>query len=1091
MFETERRMYHALGAKKISTLGITGFTKLSEEIIKTYGEPKLYADEIVKAVTMYKSLAQLIGGLTYFNLPVNYEFTKTMLDTISNLKSSAITPESLRQSLDEHIVDSKIDDTTLFNKLSDVSEIYTLYCENLALEYADKLDDLRIASSLISQHSFFTGKQVFIHGFDSFSEGQIWFLKSIVSHADKSEFIFANDEEASKKPELRAIKTLISRLKVAFSDCGVQTKFHTLDGCSYKPDTELIVANNIQNECEFIAAKIRRFITTERYTCNEIAVLVCNGDLAPRLLESMEEYGISCYADLPEPLITKPLFRFVISTLEALSMTPAKLMSYIRSGFVRVPAELEGYKTPDHNKRRFKLKGFSQGFFEFDESLKIRFITSRMTKRLSKRNMDRLEKAQFCYALKSRDWRSDWANAYRNNRGNTKGDELSWLEPLRTAIVTPLLDLKSACTDTTGDKITEAVCEFLLSTLEIQKTVLALCEKSDDLLKDKKLTEEFRQLWEMMVEVFESLHVSLKNEPMTISAYIDVFKGVCKATNIAKPPQVLDAVVVGDLERTRISDIKIAFIAGANTGMFPKNAYSTVSASVGFSGKEIELLADCGLELTSRLEHRYDYEQLLVHKALTLPSDKLFITAPLSDSSWNELLLSPIFDTLSKKGIPKRKIADGSELPLSFRASTLKAAKRLVAEQSSSEIRDVLITAIAQTSVSNSVDGFIKPYLSESNPAILLPDTSVKLFRFNESRFKFSPSSLEQMMGCRFKYFVSRGLRLEIPSAINEDEPLAFERGNIIHRCLDKILKSGELFNPKYSDDDELSKLVGTYITAYREERIPYNFMQTKRQFYIFDSFTSGIVRMLKQIRKEFANSKFIPSEFEKRVNFSFGKSDFIGTIDRVDRLTTPNSGEYVRVVDYKSGDVKDSRSIFGRMYYGLSMQMLLYLVAENQAKAGVNPVSALYLPSDGNKVKDSVLLPNSPADKLTKNWLKSHIPSGFVVKDNKAFDSVAFDDFKKWESEFKNQSGVIKSPLIELNSDEYERLQSYCEELVAKRVEIVRAGDVKAIPIVTSKSSQREICDYCEFSTVCRKSSEIIINENLMREVVSDEPDS
>jgi ATP-dependent helicase/DNAse subunit B len=120
-----------------------------------------------------------------------------------------------------------------------------------------------------------------------------------------------------------------------------------------------MTADNVIDECEFVAAEIRRLITTCGYSKNDTAVLLCNPDTVPRIKEAMAEYDISCYTDLPESIMTKPITRFIISALEATCLDTSEFLAYIRSGYVRVPETLENYSKRTvrrHNRLFARLK---------------------------------------------------------------------------------------------------------------------------------------------------------------------------------------------------------------------------------------------------------------------------------------------------------------------------------------------------------------------------------------------------------------------------------------------------------------------------------------------------------------------------------------------------------------------------------------------------------------------------------------------------------------------------------------------------------------------------------------------------------------
>jgi ATP-dependent helicase/nuclease subunit B len=615
LFESERGMYRLLGARKIAITEITGLSKLAADLLKKHGEPKLYADDIVKIVTMYKTLRRLSrsrrgeDAAPYVYTSVTFDSAKRFLDIIADLKSADISPALLKDSLlpNEENPDNNKQESGLADKLRSISEIYEAYSAFLnADEFADKLDDISRAADLIDSLDLLRGKEVFLYEFDGFSASQIKLIRAVSESADSVTILLRTDAEMSEVPEFRAVNTLISRLKR-----DIPFEVEVLGGESYSPRVELWQSDNVRGESEFVAAEIRKLITENGYICNDIAVLTCGGSPADstRLKQSLNEYDIACYTDLPEPIIAKSMTRFVLTALEAVGLDTPKLLSYIRSGYVRVRYDLENDDTvrnlrlasPDE----VRLKG-SNKKYAFDKG------GSRLTRRLSKRSMDLLERTAFRYALTRREWGKSFPK--------TSAD-LRRVEPLRNDIVRPLLDLKASCENKDGSEITEILCRFLLDTMQLQKTVLGLCEQTQSDFENKSLAEEFRQLWDLIIDVFESLYAALKGEQLTLGEYTELLRGVFSSVNIAKPPQVLDAVVIGDLSRSRMSDIKIVFVTGAVSGKFPKSC--AVAGGGIFTGRELESLSERGLELSSNLQQRYDFDRLVVNKTLTLPSGKL------------------------------------------------------------------------------------------------------------------------------------------------------------------------------------------------------------------------------------------------------------------------------------------------------------------------------------------------------------------------------------------------------------------------------------------------------------------------------------
>jgi len=973
LFETERGMYRALGGSGITAVDITGFAKLSAEIVKRHGKPKLYADDIIKQAEMYKAVSRLKSAFVYYK-GGGARFSAKMLELTEDFKSSAVTPRRLREA-----AALMNPGDALTRKTTDIAAIYASYCEGLEADFADRSDDLEKARALVAEHDLFAGTDVYVYEFDGFNKSQLNLLKAIAESADNLNIFVRTDAKISEKREFFAMNALVSRLE---RELGA-VEFCRLEGEAHAPEVEYWAAGDVYEESEFVAASIRELITKRGYSCSEIAVLACDPNSLPTLADALEQYEVSFFADIPEPIIKKPLTRFIPAALEAVGLDTDKLIAYIRSGWVRM------------GKRR-----------------------------LSKRHMDLLEK----YARKWNLTKKEWARKFPESNA-----DLNRIEPLREKIVADLNKLR-AVDSASGDEITAALYAYLIESMSLQRGVIGLCR-----LKGGGISEEYRQLWDLTVDVFESLYAALKDFPVSLGEYADLLREIFAKVNIARPPRVIDAVTVGDPERSRISGARAVFVIGANHGSFPKSAALPLENEI--TGRESETLAEYGIELNLRREERYNYERFIVNKAFALPSEKLYVCAPLKDAAFAELRLSPVFDNVKVNAVSKK--------PLSFWASTAQSARRLAAELSEKPRKAALLKAALREDFAEFPKSDCRHRLTE--------ETAAKLFDFTF----FSPTRLETLAGCRFRHFCEYGLRLDIPKAMNDDQPTSSERGNIIHYCLDKIMRI-DCAAFKNADDRELDALTEKYIDEYRNALLPHDYAKSRRQEHILRGYKPGIVRMLRHMRGDFAHSGFVPTHFEHRVSYPFGGITLTGKIDRIDVLDD-GARKYARVVDYKSG-IKEPD--FPAVYYGLDAQMPLYLFAVGEL--GYSPAAAFYMPSDGAKSGDA--LDSEPGLTLNretarKNWLSAHMPGGFVIADGGAAEA----DFAEQEKRYRKESGATARKMFfkakKLTPEAFGRLKAHCADLIAEQVGGIRRGVADAVPLA---SANRSACDYCAYSLAC-----------------------
>ncbi|MDR0196631.1 MAG: PD-(D/E)XK nuclease family protein [Oscillospiraceae bacterium] len=1063
LFETERNMYGLLGARKIGGINITGLSRLSADIIKRHAGAKLYADNVVKFATMYKTVARLSSSFVYYKRGGDSaRLAERMLDLTADLKAAGITPSLLRRgAIDINL--SSANDEALSAKISDVTEIYCAYCETLETEYSDKLDDAVRAAALIREHGGFSGTRVFVYEFDGFSESQITLLNAIADSSEGLSVLLRTDAMKSENRDFFAINSLINRFRTRAADFGGDFEHTDLGGEPNEPKIELWLAKDVYEECAFTAAKIRGLITEEGYSCGEIAVLTCQNDIMPKLTAAFSDYGITAFADLPEPIIKKPLARFIITALEAVSLETDKFLAYVRSGFVRVSANFENFYVPRRLRPALPQTDRRYGYAK---------IGGRFTKRLSKRNMDSMERAARRWALTKKEWGAPFPS---------QNAELHAIEPLRGEIVSALTALREAARDASGDRITEAVCSFLIDGAELGRTVLGLCNSRVlGEAERKALTDEYRQLWDLIVGIFESLHDALKGFKISLDGYTRLLRTIFSSVNIAKPPQVLDAVTVGDPERTRLNGARAVFVVGANMDAFPKSA----ARQGEFSGAELETLFESGLKIKAKRLERYRFERFIVNKALTLPSERLYISAPLRNGAWEETRPSPVFDVLKKSGRAEG-VNSVSDLPLSFFARTLKTVRGRFAEslgdgaRRDAEILRKALNAVGDGAFAERLEG-----RGRGAEHSLNPETAEKLLGFDY----FSPTRLETLMGCRFKFFCGSGLGIYALAEQNNEEPTALERGNIIHFCLDALLRGYARQPEKFSglSAAELDAAAERCIGDYRDTKLPRGYALTKRQEYILKSFKPGLLRMFGHIRDDYENGGFKPDSFEKRVDFLFGGVCLTGKIDRIDSFSDPPR-EYVRVVDYKTGAGKKD---FSSVFYGLNMQQLLYLFAVCEQR-GAFPASALYMPANGFSFEGALEPENGSvsrnASEIRKNWLAAHISEGIYIADG----SKAEEDFLKQIERYKQESGGSRMTTVNargLTPAAYEKLKDHCSKLIKAQIRRAVRGNVAAVPVVSEKGEGA--CDYCDYLRACggdKTKKAKIIDRNAIERVIGE----
>lgn len=1061
-FDTEIALYKRVKGEKLIDITVTSFSKLSEKIIGLYSVKGEYADDIVKKMMMFRTLNDLKGNFEFYERHIRKpEFPAFMLDVISTLKSGGIAPADLKRLLDS----GKEMPKSLHDKLSDIFVIYKEYSDNLGKCFSDRLDDVMKAARLAEENGFFSHKDVYFYSFEEFSGNQLAFVKTALETAKNSVLTLTTDSAHSREQRFFAANKLLARL---FTYAGKYKVTVIPETMPEAEETTVVRAGNMYGECKWIAAEINSLVTEKGYRYKDIAVLCGNGEY-PVILESqLKKYNVPAFLDIPVSIIEKPLARFALFVLDALSLETEAILRYIKTGFVFITI----------NGKRVKL---------------------------TRRQINLLES----FARKWNVTAKEWAKPFPKN------EETEAVEELRKQIVKPLKELKKRIEGQTGDVITRELCSFLMDEdkMNIESSIMGLCkanfeQSSDELVTDEKKVEEYRQLWSKIVSVFESAYAALEGYKIDLSAYRKLLGEIFGQTTIAKPPQFIDTVTVGDIERTRTAAPKIVFICGVNEGIVP----ASLKPKGAFSAAETELLLSESLPVGKDRTDRFSSELLHTSKAVKLPSEKLFLSYSVWDLSGNPLEQSHIL-----KEIEGNRIIAEEQPPLFYCRTEASVKEQLAADYcGNSEEREALMEAIEDEEYKARLEAaFLKSGTEGYKHGIAQSEREMLKYLPRES---YSPSAIETLDSCRYRYFCKYVLRL---SEEGEKSLDPISKGNIIHSVMETVLKIYSEETKQYRekggeekpvfDEARIAALCKAEADRYISEELMGDFGSDNR----FNVLLEGVVRTAEKLVMhtiaDFEASKFIPCQFERQVSFDIPKikdSDpeirVEGKLDRLDVLTDENGQEYYRVADYKTGSTVMKA---GCLEYGRNVQMLLYLNAICEEMGGI-PSGAFYFPSSDEKTLnaasafegmtiegDKLKFPEnmSEADKKAilgslererksledKQWVTSHIPSGIqvvysVTEEGNTITDPATEDISSLENRYRTMISSGGKPSRasvmskeEFLHDEYARLISHIESTVRKNITEVNGGSFDAMKYTADNDKDNE-CRYCEFKAFC-----------------------
>jgi ATP-dependent helicase/nuclease subunit B len=180
------------------------------------------------------------------------------------------------------------------------------------------------------------------------------------------------------------------------------------------------------------------------------------------------------------------------------------------------------------------------------------------------------------------------------------------------------------------------------------------------------------------------------------------------------------------------------------------------------------------------------------------------------------------------------------------------------------------------------------------------------------------------------------------------------------------------------------------------------------------------------------------------------------GVIDRVD-LYEGDGSVYLRVVDYKSGRKELDPT---QIYWGLQLQLLMYLMAALSAKPGAEPAGAFYFHIDDPLVDlDEGLRERAEREIAQRLRLRGIVLAdtavvGFMDRDGTSMKQVF------------NKDGTLSAFASAASLEEMHNLLDHAKRTAEKLASSMRKGGIAVSPAKTNTFSA---CKFCEYAGVCR----------------------
>lgn len=857
-YSEEKKLMAELQENSIINAEVITFKRMAERVqTEVAGRTKSLLSKSGKAMIMYSILDKQKDKLQYIkNSSNNIDLG---IQTIKDFKKNVIKYQDI-----EGLIES-VDKPLLKAKLQDVNIIYSEYEKCIQEKFLDEEDKISKLATSLESSTMFDNSDIYIDEFSGFTKQEYQVIAKLLKKARKVRLAICLDElnEKNKTDIFYFNKSAVEELIDIATECGVEVEkpiylnkqyklkkpeLKHLEQNLYAPtyakyagevkNIKTILTLNPYEEIEYVAKNIIKLVRDEGYKYSDIAIIARNIDeVQSKVKAILGNNGIPVFIDNKEDLARSQFIKYILALLEILAKNWSQeaVISYIKSGFLKIDED-DIYKLEN-----YVIKWGIQG---------------------------------------SKWYKEDWEYEEEN------------FNELREKIVLPILDLKAKLEgQKTATNISKAIYSFLDKNdiyTQIEEKIKKY-EESGNIL----LSKNCKASLENLIEVLDEIIYIFEDQKMSFEKYREILKIGLSYKELGNIPEVIDQVILGDIERSRSHEIKIAFILGVNDGNFPR-----INKIEGFlNDDDRETLKSLGKEIAKgSLELTYE-DQFNIYKALTTAKEKLYLMYTSTDKDGATLRQS-ILITKIKRIFPNLKEEStilNSEPEITSKQATFQELLfELQKLKNGEQIDDIWYEVYNWYKTDPKWSNILEKAMIElkylKTPEKISKENIEKLYG---KTLKTSISKLETYRRCPFQYHLKYGLKLQEKE---EFKVRAIDTGSFMHEVIEEFFRRAE--DVKKITEEEISKLVDEIILDKLSLRKNYLFTSNKKFIALTNRLKRIINKSLGYIVYQIQNSDFTVLANEVEFSKTINNVEITGKIDRVD---ISNDGDFLRVIDYKS----------------------------------------------------------------------------------------------------------------------------------------------------------------------------------------------
>lgn len=794
-----------------------------------------------------------------------------------------------------------------------------------------------------------------------------------------------------------------------------------------------------REEVHQTALYIRHLIREQGMSYRDIAVVI--GDLEGYASYVETEFGqleIPCFLDRTRGIVLNPMIEYIKSALQLYikDFSYDTVFHFLRSGMADISREeideLENYV----------IRTGARGY--------------RTYSRLFTRRTEELQ---------------------GNAEGSEQAEEktMERLNRIRQQFMDAVEILHMGSREKAGDYVSH-LYDFLEQN-QVQQKLLNYqqqFEKEGDLSRAR----EYAQIYRLVMDLLDQVYELLGEEEISRQEFADILEAGFGEITVGTIPQSVDRIVVGDMERTRLKQVKVLFFLGVNDGNIPKNA----SKGGIISDMDREFLIESGTEMAPSPRQQMYIQRLYLYLNMTKPSEQLYLSYAKVNSEGKGIRPSYLIDTV-RKLFPAMSVEYPQNRSRLEQIEGRQEGARYLAEELREYVEGTLPEEERQ-------DFYLMYRAYEADAAGRDLLTRAAFRRYRESglsrivaralygqQLENSVSRLETYAACACRHFLQYGLSLQ------EREEFGFEAsdmGTVYHAVLENFAGKLAESNLTWWDftEDFAAKAVKESVEAYAATYGETVLYSSARNEYAITRMSRILTRTVLTLQKHLKQGSFQPDDYELSFRFAEDldsihvdlsedeKMHLQGRIDRID-VSEDTEHVYVKVIDYKSGNRKFD---LAALYYGLQLQLVVYMNAAMEMESRkhpdkeIVPAALLYYHIDDPTIETPVELTDEQINeqilaKLRMNGVVNSDPGVVERLDRYMQDkSVVIPVEKKKDGSFSARSGV-------LSREEMQLISSYVDAKIRSIGREILDGKIAANPY---EKGNEEACTYCAYKKVC-----------------------